>query len=79
MIKRLRWMLLGAAATVGAYVWLKGKTKERVPSGGSDALRAARDTARDLGARLREAIREGRETAEGTREQLERELLPPRR
>ena len=74
MIKRLRWMLIGAAAGAAGFVWLSRKAKDAAPA--KDAVAQARTTSRELGARLRDALRDGRAAFEDTRRDLSRELLP---
>lgn len=72
MLKRLRWMVIGAVLAGVLYVWLSGRVRnssaERV------AYEAAR-TSRELGERLRSAWREGREEMSRKQDELRREFL----
>lgn len=83
MLKRLRWMVFGAACAGAAYLWVVGRNRSELPRraeemarrAGEDALRRGRVAARDLSARAKDAYREGRQVMEARDAELRREIL----
>ncbi|HVL81904.1 MAG TPA: hypothetical protein VM840_09965 [Actinomycetota bacterium] len=81
MLKRIRWLLLGAMAGVGLYVWAREKAKQMptkavdaAAARGAEVAQSATARGRELGARLREALREGREAMREREAELRAEL-----
>jgi hypothetical protein len=75
MIKRLRWLVLGAIFGVVAYQWATRRAREALPSAGRDLARSATDGMRELGARVREAIAAGADAMREREDELRGELL----
>lgn len=78
MMKRLRWLLVGALLGVGAYLWLTSKAKRAAPAARrdvEDAARRAGGALRGLGDRVVDALREGRRAMDERETELRRELL----
>ena len=72
MLKRLRWMVVGALLAGALYVWLSGRLRTGTPERlASDAGRATRD----LGERMRAAWHEGRDEMSRREDELRRDLL----
>lgn len=76
MIKRLRWMAIGAGLGLAGWFWLTRRGREVVPEAAGELVESARAGAREFGARLREAVEEGRLTMIERQRELESELLP---
>jgi hypothetical protein len=79
MLKRLRWLFVGALLGVFAYLWLTNKAKQKVPEARrdvEDAARRAGGALRDVGDRLVEALREGKRAMDEREGELRREYLP---
>ncbi len=83
MLKRLRWMLIGALCAGAAYAWVVGRNRSDLPRraeelarrAGEDALRRGGTAVRDLSARAKDAYREGHQVMEAREEELRREIL----
>jgi hypothetical protein len=75
MMKRLRWLLIGAAVGAVGVSWITRRAREAVPQKGADAFRSAREGLSSFGSRLRDALREGRRAAEDKRRELSEELI----
>ena len=81
MLKRLRWLILGALLGVVAYLWVREKARQ-MPSRavdaaaerGSEFAQSAATRGRDFGSRLKEALREGREAMHAKEAELRAEL-----
>ena len=78
MLKRSRWLLMGALLGVFAYLWLTKKARQKVPEARrdvEDAARRAGGALRDIGDRLVEAVREGKRAMDEREDELRREYL----
>lgn len=69
-------MAIGAGLGLAGYFWAMRRAREAVPEAAGELVESARAQARDFGARLREAVEEGRLTMVERQRELERELLP---
>lgn len=82
MFKRIRWTLLGAIGGIAAYLWAKRRMGEVLPQASEHVARRAQagldrgtDRLSELGARLAEAVGEGRRAMREEQARLEAELL----
>lgn len=77
MMKRIRWIMIGAAIGVAGYLWAKrraGEAKQVLPEHSREAVAVVRQRAHEIGERLRDALAEGREAMHERELELRTEL-----
>ena len=85
MFKRLRWLSIGAVLGVWAYLWARERARAaakgfgpklaaKAVQGAEGSRSAAYEKGRELGARLRDALREGREAMAAKEAELREQI-----